>query len=353
MKLNKLALLALVIGFTFTSCSNDDDTTVVVPLGDYENGILIVEEGNFTNGNGAITFMSNDLETVENTVFSNVNGSTLGNLVQSMTFDGDKAYIIVNGSGQIEIVNRYTFESITTISTGLVNPRYMAIVNGKGYITNWGDGFDANDDYIAVLDLATNTFESPIPVAEGPEEIVVKDNSLYVAHKGGFGQNNIVTVINAVSNNITTTITVGDVPNTLRLDAQGNIWVLCEGKPSYTGDETTGKLSRINTVNNTVTNIDFTGLQHPTDLYLSGNTLYYFLDGGVYKMATSSSTLPTTAEFTGVSFSDLSVRDNQLFGLDSNNFSAVESYLKVYDLNTNTEIKSINLGPFGGEVYFN
>jgi len=85
MKLNKIVFTSLVIGATFMSCSNDDDNTTlpVASLGDYENGIIVTEEGNFSNGNGAITFISNDLNTIEHNVYSNVNGSTLGSLVQS------------------------------------------------------------------------------------------------------------------------------------------------------------------------------------------------------------------------------------------------------------------------------
>lgn len=353
MKMSKLLIIALAVGFMFTSCTSDDTPTAVEARGDYENGILIVEEGNFTNGNGAVAYISNDLSTVENTIFNNVNNRTLGNLAQSMSFIGNLGYIVVNGSNEIEIVDRYTFQSISTINTGLSNPRYMVIVNGKGYITNWGDGSSATDDYVAVLNLTTNSFETPIPVAEGPEELVVVGSKIYVAHKGGFSQNDIVSVINTVSNTVSSTITVGDVPNTLQVDNVGNIWVLCEGKPSWTGSETGGKLAKISTINDTVTTMDFVGLVHPKHLYFANNNLYYYLDGGLYKMATSNTTLPSAPEFTGVNFYDFSVKGNQLFGLDNNVFSASESFLKVYDLNTNTETNSFNLGPFAGEVYFN
>ena len=355
MKLNKLALIALALGLTFTSCSNDDDATeVVIPLGDYESGIIISEEGNFSNGNGAITFVSNDLETVENNVYNNVNNAVLGNLVQSMAFNGETAYIIENGSNAIKVVNRNTFEAIATLSTGFSNPRYMTVVNGKGYITNWGDGSDTTDDFIAVLNLDTNTLEDSISVEFGPEAIVSVDNTMYVAHQGAFGQNNKVSVINAITNTVSTTITVGDVPNSLQVDSSNNLWVLCAGKPSWTGDETNGVIYKINTSNNTVaTSLNFGPTSHPSNLYEEDNNLYYALSGEVYKMSTSAGNLPSTSEFTVSNLYDFSVRDNQLFALDHNSYSSESSFLKVYDLDTNTEIKSIDLGPFGGEVYFN
>ena len=70
-------------------------------------------------------------------------------------------------------------------------------------------------------------------------------------------------------------------------------------------------------------------------------------------MSDSAANIPTEAEFTGVNFYDFSVRNNQLFGLDNNGFSGESSTLRVYDLTSNTETNTYNLGPFAGEVYFN
>ena len=34
----------------FASCSNDDDSALPLPLGDYQNGVLILNEGNSSGG---------------------------------------------------------------------------------------------------------------------------------------------------------------------------------------------------------------------------------------------------------------------------------------------------------------
>src|SRR5690606_1594512 len=153
-----------------------------------------------------------------------VNGEDLGNVVQSIGFDGDQAYIIANVSRTVTVVNRYTFEKIVDISDGFENPRYFTAVNGKGYVTDWGDPNDDSDDFVAVIDLATNTIQSTISVSFGPERLLAKGNTLYVAHQGGYGQNDIVSVINTNSNAVITTIPVGAVPNSLQLDNTGNLW---------------------------------------------------------------------------------------------------------------------------------
>ncbi len=340
MKMNKLTLIALAIGFIFTACTSDDTTTPVAPRGDYENGILISEEGNFTNGNGAVSYLSNDLSTLETTIYQNVNGELLGNTVQSMAFNGDLAYIIANGSDEIEVVNRYTFESVATItSTMMDNPRYMAFSNGKGYVTNWGDFGDATDDKVLIIDLASNTVSGSIATSYLPEDIIANNNTLYVT-TGIFSTGDKVDVINTATDALTTSITVGNSPNSIQFDGQGDIWVL-----------SSENLIKINASNNVIAQT--LTVSGASKLYYSGGDFYYYASNGIYKMSDSATDLPTDAEFTGVNLYDFSVRNNQLFGLDNNSFSGQSSTLRVYDLTTNTETNTFNLGPFAGEVYFN
>jgi YVTN family beta-propeller protein len=353
MTTKKLAFLFLSMTLMLTSCSNDDDTTPSEPLGDYENGILIAHEGNFGQGNASVSFVSYDLTTVENTIFNAVNSSPLGDTAQSIAFNDGLAYIVLNVSNTIEIVNKYTFESVGTISSGLNNPRHIAFLNGKGYVTNWGDGSVSTDDYLAIIDVTSNTLDAQtIAVGEGPEEIVADGNRLYVAHQGGFSQNNIISVVDAASNMVVSTITVGDVPNSLQLDASGNLWVLSGGKPSWTGDETGGQLSKISTSNNSVTAIDFGVSEHPNYLTLDNGTLYYYMAGNVYKMDSSAEDLPISEEISGVNFYGMTVRNSMLYGVDAGDFAS-NGTLNVYELTTNSFIDSVTLDIIPSGIYFN
>lgn len=180
-----------------------------------------------------------------------------------MGFNDDLAYVVLNYSNKIEVVNRYTFESVATINAGLDNPRYIAFENGKGYVTNWADPIDTTDDYVAVVDLSTNTVISTIAVAEGPENIIEENDMIYVAHEGGYGYGNTITVINPNTDAVSTTITVGDVPNAMD-EENGKLYVICGGVPSWGGTETSGELNIINLADNTVeTTYTFSGMVHP------------------------------------------------------------------------------------------
>ena len=324
----------------------------------YDDGILVLNQGNFGAGNASVSFISEDLSEVENGIFGTVNEvAALGDTAQSIAFNADVAYIVMNGSQKIEVVDRYTFESIASIGgpdqADLLNPRYMAIANGKGYVTNWGDGTDPDDDFVAVINLQNNTVETKIPVSEGPERLLIKDHFLYVALLGGFNFNHIVAVIDATSNTVIDTITVAEAPNSLQLDADDNLWVMSGGKPAYTDAETAGELNKIDTATHTVTEtFTFGPTEHPGDLCYENNILYYSVAGNIFKMNVSDTAIPLQAEFTGTNFYDMTVHEGKLYGTDAKDFASSGS-LEIYDLSNNSPIDSKKVGIIPGAVYFN
>lgn len=261
---------------------------------DYSDGVFILNEGMIGNNSASVSYL-NESGILENHIFSNQNnGMALGDTGQDVGFTEDFAYVVLNYSNEVKVVNRTTFEFVTSITDQMVNPRNIAFYEGKGYVTNWGDPGDVNDDYIAIIDLASNTVTGTIPVAEGPEQIIQKDGFLYVAHEGGYGYGNTISVINLTTNAIEI-INVSDVPSSMKLD-DNNLYVLCSGKPDWTGDETIAKLYKIDLSNfqNTEEFI-FEATEHPGYLGLDETDLYYLLDKNIYKMALTDVSLPTVA----------------------------------------------------------
>src|SRR5690606_23695600 len=101
-----------------------------------------------------------------------------------------------------------------------------------------------DDDYVAVINTASNSVETTISVVEGPEKLLEENGKIFVAHKGGWGYGNSISVINAVSNSVTS-ITVADIPDSLDTEG-GFLYVLCSGRESWSGIETDGALVKIN-----------------------------------------------------------------------------------------------------------
>ena len=352
MKISKFLLSLFILSIIFVSCDDDDDP--VLPKGDYENGIIVSGEGGAT---GSIYYVSDDYSTSESLIYKNVNGADLGVYLQSISFDENYAYIIVDNQHTITVVDRYTFEKVGTITTGLKKPRYMAISGNKGYVTNWGEGAwgaDVDDDYIAVVDLNTLEVTSTISVSIGVERIIATNGKLFVSHKGGNGTNNIVTVID-IATESSIEIIVNDLPDDLLIDNSGNLVVLCEGKAAWTGNETPASIVKINTSTNAISSeLEFEAGVHPSALASSSSNLYYNIGNKVYEVSQSATNLPTN-EFLDSSvttFYGMAVNNGELFVLDAKDYAS-ESDIKVFDMATKSNTQTVK-GPINAsKIYFN
>ena len=361
MNRSKLFLTLAIGSLFFVSCSNDDDVTPEVPLGNYDNGVLVLNQGGFEHGDASVSYISSDFSTQQNDIFSIVNPTiTLGDTGQDIGLNNDLAYIVLNVSNKIQIVNRYTMANVASITTGLNNPRFIAFANGKGFVTNWGDGKNPNDDYVAVIDLNSNVIISTIPVLEGPERIIENGGKLYIAQTGGYGYGTKITVIDVATNKVTATIAVGDVPDSMQIE-NGNLWVACAGNPSYVKTpllQSAGSLVKVSLATNQVLNTyaytDVT--KSVSNLELVGNDAYYTSGSGIYKFALSGTALPETQLFSTLEQDvygvySFAINNNNVYVGDAGNYSN-NGKVYVYSM-TGTLNKTFSVGVVPAGFYFN
>lgn len=270
--------------FLSYSCNKENNT----PTGKYSQGVFIINEGGYGAGNGSISFLDRDSSTVENDLFRAANGRQLGDVVQSLTVIGDKAYIAVNNSSKIEVVNLADFKSIATIQ-GITFPRYIVQVSEtKAYISTW-------DTVIKVLDLSSNTITSEIKCEAGPDIMYKSGKDIYVLNGGGFGTGNTVSVINSLEDSIVKTIVVADRPAGIVADKNGLLWILCGGK-GFNGwpaaDDTKGALIAVDPTDYKIKrHIDFPETTMHPDRLVTNKTadkLYFLYNNGVYYFDISS-----------------------------------------------------------------
>lgn len=358
-KMHKLFVLSL-FGIFLASCEPDDNVIdKYQPKGNYDSGVLVLNEGGFQKGNASVSFLSFDLSTTVNNIFSTANNNLkLGDTAQSIGFNGDLAYIVVNASNKIEVVNRFSMNKIATITTGLINPRYIAFSNGKGFVTNWGVGDIATDDFVAVVDLGTNTVSSSIPVSKNAEKIIANSGKLYVAHDN-YANSNIITVINAATNAVVgEPIVLEYGPNSLSIN-NGFLWVSCSGK-SFTTSDTSGKIFKIN-LNDLTYNVLSTGdsNRHISNCQLYAGAFYYTINKGVYKYNLSDAQLPTAPLFTATPtvLYGFGVGNNKIYISDAKDYDSNGEVL-VYSLGvegqvTGTLLKTTAVGVIPNGFYFN
>lgn len=353
-KLNYYLFLSILL--FVVSCNNDDNGELPLTDGDFQNGVIVLNEGGYTYSNASVSFISGSGE-IHNDIFESVNGRKLGDVAQSIKFHDDLAYIVVNNSNTIEVVNRYTFRSVATIAGELHNPRYMEIYNGKGYVSNWGDGNDTADDFIAVVNLNNYSIDSKIPVAEGPERLEIENQKLYIAHLGGWGYGNSISILDLNSLSLTSNISVSDVPSGM-VEKEGFLYVLCSGKASWTGNETLGAMYKIDLENNQVVDqFEFPQGVHPTFLQIEDDKVYYTIGNDIYRTDVSNIE-PSASPFISPSGDGLgilygfNVVNGWIYACDAKDYQS-NGELFVYSLSGNLDSRYPVEGIIPNGVYFN
>lgn len=349
MKINKFAILSIAFSTLFISCDKDEIETG----SDYSNGILVSGEGSGA-GTGSVSFIPQDLSTSTDLIYKIENGSELGINLQSMELSDSKIYISVDNQNTITVVDRVTFEEVGSIKSQLLKPRYMEIVGDKGYSTNWGTGAWGNnvdDDFVAVIDLNTNTVTKKISVAVGPERILEKNGKLYVSHKGGFDTNNKISVID-IATEVVTEISVADKPDELIVDNSDVLWVLSSGNEEYTGNESHGSITKINTTSDSVIeSFDFDTTEHPKLMKISGDKIYYLLDEILYKMDVTAEALPSSSYMEVGDINGMSINNSRLYTVVAS-YTAL-SDLNVYSVTSNEMISTLKVSLGASKIYFN
>ncbi len=246
-------------------------------------GVFIVNEGNFRWGNGSLSYYSNDSTHIYNDLFQTINGRPLGDVPNSMIIFGDLAFIVVNNSGKIEVVNKNTLESVSTI-TDLISPRNLTILNStKAYVTSM------YSDSLTIINLTNNSISGYINIRRSSEAIVVQGTKAFISNWVG---GNEIMVVNITNDQVADSIIVGTEPESMVLDKNKMLWVLCNGGWTRT---VAAEFNVINTsTNKLVKELVFADkLASPSCLNIDskGETLFY-LDGGVRQMNITSATLP-------------------------------------------------------------
>lgn len=240
--MRKVALLTL-LSIIVCSCvkSPTQSTEQLLPSASI---VYVVNQGIFEHGNSSITAYYPDSNMAVTDVFKIVNGRSLGDVGNDIALYKGKAYVVVNNSDKIEVMNAATAVSVGTVYFKSGTSPYRITIDSTdnlGFIS----GLYANS--VSVIDLNTNSLLSDtISVGNEPYGIAYASGRIFVANSGG-GLGNSVSVIDPVSRKVVSSITVGAGPTEVEPDGKGNIWVICPG--NY-GD--IGKVFVVNTSTYTV-----------------------------------------------------------------------------------------------------
>lgn len=280
MKYNLPILLAAsLLGFVLTSCEKEkkyENTPVDPGL----KGVFCLNEGAFQAGNAEVSYYPSSGSAAVRNLYFEANALPLGDVLQSMTLHAGKGYLCVNNSQKIEVVDTETFKRTGTIS-GISSPRYLLVIDSTHAVVS-----DWYSDQLFKVNLTTLSVEDSTFCGSGPEQMVLSNGKIFVCNSGGFITDSTISVIDAVSFQVVSTIATGVNPAFITEDSNGKILVLCRGSlgDDYTPtpDDAGGKLLRIDPVTQQVeAAYDFAYDEHPLHLQLSANRIF-FLSGSWY-----------------------------------------------------------------------
>ncbi len=347
-KFYKLVLSAIVVGFTFTSCTKDEEKS----KGAFEGGIFISNEGAFNGSNASVSYIGTD-EKVQQSIFKAVNGRDLGDVLQSITIADDKAYLVVNNSNKVEVVNANTFKEEGVI-TGLSSPRYLIEEAGKLYISQW------NNTSVGVYDASTFSEIATITVGSGPEGLIAVNNEVWVANSGGWSTDNTISVIKTSDNTVSTIDLEGDNPKKMVEDSDGDIWVLCSGSAVYDWNppydlisQTPSKLVEIDASTKAIKKtIELSATVHYGHLEINDaeNMLYYgggFGVDGIFTLSTSDSSAPNEALISGYFYGFGVDGNDNVFGTLAPTFTENGSVVKYDSAGKEIATYEAGIGPNG------
>lgn len=282
--MKKFFYLFMLLSLVSSKCKKNDP-----PITNHgsltKNKVFVLNEGGFGKGNASFGIYNPDSQTYTYDVFKMKNGIPLGDVLQSMNEYGGSFYFVLNNSQKIVVTDTGSLRGTSEI-IGAGSPRYIQFISStKAYVT------DLTDRCIWIMNPSNGVMNTKIKTHGWTEQLCLYDTEAFVC-LADTGVNKVL-VVNTNTDLVTDSITVGEQPQWMVKDKNSKIWVLCSG--SYTTKGSTLKM--INPANHTVEkSISLSATANPSKLKINGtgDTLYW-LDGGVYKMPISATTVPASA----------------------------------------------------------
>lgn len=310
---------------------DDDDVITARPF------FYVVNEGAFGYSNSSISLYYTDDGSMVNNAFYKVNNRSIGDVLQSVTIIGSRAYLMVNASDKIEVVDAKTIEQISTINN-VPKPRYMVeLTDTTAAISTWSNGGE-----VLFVNLKTLNITKTVKCGNGAENMLWKNEKLFVCNAGGYSADSTITMIDIADNYSTNQIYLGNNPTDIVDIGLNQIFVLCRGRLIYDANwnvigESRASIALVNTETGLpLHEYELPAGYHPACLEANpAKTKLYFGGGydfqGIYEFDIASATVSSTP-LINESFYGFNVNpaDGSFFCTQAPNFSTSGS-LKIYD----------------------
>lgn len=317
----------LFIWILLIACSENKDTT---PAGKYDSGAIIVNEGNFSDSDGELSFWNRGTQQVTQQVFQAENQRPFAGIIQSVRLHNNRVYAVANRGDKLEVIEAGTMKAIATISDAarMVNPQDFAAVGNRGFVSCWGPfspTFSRDNPALLVVDLQSNQIVNSLRLPTFPQGMLAANNKIFVALAGTRN----VAVVNPETAQIEASIEVLQSPQRLFLDANNRIWAVGSGG-----------FARINPNTNQVeATIAASATVRPNGkaaMSADRRTLYFLVGGfntpqSVFELPITASAIPATPIFSQNNIYGIGCdpQDGSIWLADNNGFQGNGTIIRI------------------------
>lgn len=334
--MKNLAKLGFLASLALVACKNEETETDDHDHDHEHHVTYVINEGAFQGNNGSISSVD-DEGNVEQNLYFTANGEELGDVVQDMVITNEHGFIVVNNSQKVEVVDLADFTSEAQLTFSY--PRHAIVADGRVFVSN---GSSFGQGKVFEIDPASSMIIDSVNVGTGPERMEVNGSDLLVANFA-WGGDSTVSVVNLSSLTETQKVTVGAGPSTIVKDANGDVWVLSQGKTTYNSDwsaiiaQEGSKLVQLSGTDysllKTIELGDSTKSVSKLAISADGQNLYYS-DGGIHKLSISATTASSSAFIADQTVTGLAVNEEGQIVVLSGDYAS-NGTIKIYNTSGN------------------
>jgi hypothetical protein len=288
------SVLNIVVSlFCLTSCQENPPVPEPNPGYQLGRGVFILNEGNFQWGNASLDYYDIENDTLLSGIYAAANDEPLGDVLQSLYLDAiqSQAFLVVNNSGKVEVINPFTHERTQTI-TGLTSPRHLYPVDDDKYYVS-----DLFSGKLSIVDRTTLGVTGSVAVPGWSEQMIsLSNNRVYVSSR----DRPYLYVVDPTAD-----VLVDSIPMVLggaklfpTAGAREGFWLFCVGSTFH---NVSGGFYQFQLKEDGSQELEgMLGHMFPADRYPSemtydaqGGYIYFVEGGAVYKMK-EDQTIPTT-----------------------------------------------------------
>ncbi|MCR9154046.1 MAG: hypothetical protein NXI09_08055 [Bacteroidetes bacterium] len=235
--MKKLAL-ALIGIFVISACGDDDDSGSgdLIPT---TPKAYIGIEGTSPNGISSLAEYNTTNQSIENNVFRKANINPMGSQLSDIMYDADQNQfvLLVPGSNKIIYIDANSLVIKRQIKD-LMQVRKVAKVSDFLYYVS-----SPELGGIYVINAIKGNIRSEIEIdgITNPTEIKVWEDMAFICNTGSpITRDSTVTIMRTTEDTIISHLMVGHSPNSMVIDEENQLWIMCSGEFNATSPLTSG-----------------------------------------------------------------------------------------------------------------